>query len=104
MFRYPAPAEYGSSASQYDLDQERIASTFDGSGSTPAMTVPQFALRKAHGVSVGPTRCAAPSMGYMCIVDFHVGIALANSTCFSIASSGIVSTKCARQYHWSPAG
>ena len=43
-------------------------------------------------------------MAYRCIVDFHVGIASANSTCFSIATSGISLTNSPRQYHWSPAG
>ena len=38
------------------------------------------------------------------LVHFQVGIALPNSTCFSIAASGISLTKSARQYHWSPAG
>src|SRR4051794_41909396 len=38
------------------------------------------------------------------MVDFQLGSWAANSTCFSIASSGISSTKSARQYHWSPGG
>src|SRR5438094_5441521 len=104
MFTYAPPAENGCSASWYSFDHALIASTFAGSLSTPAKTEPQLALRYAQAVSVGPARCAAPSMGYMCIVHFQVGILAANSACFSTASSGIDSTKSARQYHWSPAG
>src|SRR5437868_14801938 len=99
MFTYAPPAENGCSASWYSFDHALIASTFAGSESTPAKTEPQLALRYAQAVSVGPARCAAPSMGYMCIVHFQVGIFAPNSACFSTAPSGIAAMKSARQYH-----
>src|SRR5918995_779827 len=82
----------------------RLAGTFAGSGSTPAKTEPQTASRYPHAVSDGATSWAAPSIGYMCIVYFIVGISAPNRAWISTAASGISLTKSARQYHWSPGG
>jgi hypothetical protein len=45
MLTYAPPVEKGMERPQYDFDQELIASTFAGSGSTPAFHHPPRLVR-----------------------------------------------------------
>ena len=62
------------------------------------------ASRCPKAVASGATSWTAASIGYMCIVDFIVGIDPPKRAWIPTASSGISLTKSARQYHWCPGG
>jgi hypothetical protein len=68
-----------------------------GSGSTAKITSAQRVSRWLKAVSPAATSWAAPSIGYMCIVECIEGSFWPHSRWRSMASSDSSSTKSARQ-------